>query len=241
VIFDTTRPPFDDANVRKAFSMAFDRQRFVDVVFHGKALSANGLYPPGLPGFNIALKGLPFDPVQARELLKQSKYGGPQGLPAIVFTDAGIGTYVGGDVAAMADMWQKNLGVKITVENIEPDYYYDQVYSGNHGQLISNGWCADYPDPENFADVLFHSGSSQNSGGYSNAQLDTLLEQARVEQDVTRRIGMYQQAEQMIVDDAPVLFTTHSLSYQLVKPYVKGYVFTPIDIPIERYMWLEGK
>lgn len=241
VIFDTTRPPFDDVNVRKAFTMAFDRQRFIDVVLSGKALPANGLYPPGLPGFNLGFKGLPFDPKQARELLKQSKYGGPQGLPPIVFTDAGIGTYVSADVAAMADMWQKNLDVKITVENIEPDYYYDQVYSGNHGQLISNGWCADYPDPENFADVLFHSGSSQNSGGYSNPQLDSLLEQARVEQNVTRRIGMYQQAEQMIVDDAAVLFTTHSLSYQLVKPYVKGYVFTPIDIPIERYMWLDGK
>lgn len=241
VVFDTTRPPFDDVNVRKAFTMAFDRQRYIDVVLNGKALPANGLYPPALPGFNLALKGLPYDPAQARELLKQSKYGGPAGLPPIVFTDAGTGTYVGGDVAAMADMWQKNLGVKITVENIEPDYYYDQIYSGNHGQLISNGWCADYPDPENFADVLFHSGSLQNSGGYSNPQLDTLLEQSRVEQDTTRRIGMYQQAEQMIVDDAAVLFTTHSLSYQLVKPYVKGYVFTPIDIPIERYMWLDGK
>jgi hypothetical protein len=52
---------------------------------------------------------------------------------------------------------------------------------------------------------------------------------------------MYQQAEQIVVDDAAALFTTFSLSYQLVKPYVKGYVFTPIDIPIERYMWLEGK
>ncbi len=75
----------------------------------------------------------------------------------------------------------------------------------------------------------------------ANPELDVLLEAARVEQDVTKRIEMYQQAEQMIVDDAPVLFTTHSLSYRLVKPYVKGYVFTPIDVPLERYMWLEGK
>jgi ABC-type transport system substrate-binding protein len=52
---------------------------------------------------------------------------------------------------------------------------------------------------------------------------------------------MYQQAEQIIVDDAAALFTTHSLSYQLVKPYVKGYVFTPIDISIQRYIWLDGK
>jgi ABC-type transport system substrate-binding protein len=60
-------------------------------------------------------------------------------------------------------------------------------------------------------------------------------------QDVTKRIGMYQQAEQMIVDDAAALFTVHRLSYELVKPYVQGYVLTPIDIPIERYMWLDGK
>ena len=241
VVFDTTRPPFDDLNVRKAFSMAFDRQKYLEVVLNGHALPARGLYPPGLPGFNPGLKGVPYDPAQARQLLAQSKYGGAEGLPSIVFSNIGIGSYVSGDIAAMAEMWQQNLDVTITVENLEPNYYYDQVYSGNHGQLISGGWCADYPDPENLADVLFHSKSSQNNGGYSNPQLDTLLEAARVEQDVTKRIGMYQQAEQILVDDAAALFTTYSLSYQLVKPYVKGYVFTPIEIPIERYMWLEGK
>ena len=241
VIFDTTRPPFDDLNVRKAFSLAFDRQKFIDVVLDRHAFPANGLYPPGLPGFNTAQKGLPYDPAQARELLAASKYGGPAGLPPIVFSSGGIGSTIGADVAAMAEMWEQSLGVTITVENLEPNYYQDQLYSGNHGQLFSGGWCADYPDPENFADVLLHSGSPQNHGRYSNPQLDALLEAARVEQDVTKRIGMYQQAEQMIVADAAALFTSHGLSYQLVKPYVKGYVFTPIDIPIERYMWLEGK
>ena len=241
MVFDTTRPPFDDAKVRKAFSMAFDRQKYVDVVLQGHALPASGLYPPGLPGFNLALKGLPYDPAQARQLLAESKYGGPAGLPPIVFSDIGIGTYVNGDVAALAEMWEQDLGVTITVENLEPNYYYDQIYAGNHGQLIRGGWCADYPDPENFADVLFHTSSQQNNGGYSNPQLDALLEAARVEKDVTKRIAMYQQAEQLLVDDAAALFTSYSLSYQLVKPYVKGYVFTPIDIPIERYMWLEGK
>ncbi len=239
VTFDTTQPPFDDVNVRKAFSMAFNRQQYIDVVLNGHALPAIGIYPPGLPGFNIALQGLPYDPAQARELLKQSKYG--NNLPPIVFTNAGIGSYIGADVAALADMWHKNLGVTITVENLEPNFYYDYIYSNDHGQLLSGGWCADYPDPENFADVLFHTGSQQNNGGYSNPELDTLLEAARIEQDVTKRMEMYQQAEQIIVNDAPVLFTAHYLSYELVKPYVQGYVLTPIDIPIERYMWLDGK
>ncbi len=241
VVFDTTRPPFDDVNVRKAFSMAFDRQRYIDVLYRGLALPAEGIYPPGLPGFSYDLEGLPYDPAQARELLRQSKYGGPEGLPEIVYTNAGVGSYVGSNVAALAEMWEQNLGVTIKVENIDYNFYYEQVFSGNHGQIFDGGWCADYPDPENFADVLFHSGSSQNHGDYSNPELDALLEAARIERDVTKRIEMYQQAERMIVDEAPVLFTVHSLSFQLIQPYVKGFIYTPISIPQERYMWLEGK
>ena len=241
VVFDTTMPPFDDANVRKAFSMAFDRQRYVDVLYRGVALPAVGLYPPGMPGFDYGLQGLPFDPEGARELLKQSKYGGPEGLPEIVYTNSGVGSYLGGNVAALAEMWEEYLGVTIKVENLDFNFYYEQIFSGNHGQIFDGGWCADYPDPENFADALFHSNVPQNFGGYSNPELDTLLEAARIETDVTKRIDMYQQAERIIVDDAPVLFLTHSLSYQLVQPYVKGFVFTPISISNERYMWLEGK
>ncbi len=239
VVFDVTQPPFDDIKVRQAFSMAFDRQKYIDVVWHGRTLPARGIFPPALPGFNLNLKGLPYDPEQAKKLLAESKYG--SNMPPIVFTNAGTGSYVDSDVAAMLQMWQQNLGVTVTVENLEPNFYYDQIYAGNHGQLYSTGWCADYPDPENFADVLFHTGSPQNNGKYSNPALDSLLEQARTERDVTKRIGMYQQAEQIIVDDAAVLFLTHSLSYQLVKPYIKGFTLTPIDIPIERYIWLDGK
>ena len=241
VVFDATQPPFDDVNVRKAFSMAFDRQRYIDVLYQGLVLPAVGLYPPGLPGFDYSLEGLQFDPEQARELLKQSKYGGPEGMPEIIYTNSGVGSYVGGNVAALAEMWEQYLGVKIQVENLDFNFYYQQIFSGNHGQIFDGGWCADYPDPENFADVLFHSDVPQNHGGYSNPELDALLEAARIEPDVTRRIEMYQQAERIIVDDAPALFLTHSLSYQLVQPYVKGFVNTPISISLERYMWLEGK
>ena len=239
VTFDVSKPPFDDVKVRQAFSMAFDRQKFIDVVDNGVGIPADGLYPPSLPGFNPNLKGLPYDPKQAQQLLAQSKYGGPQGLPPIVFTSEGIGNTAGPDVAAMAQMWEQNLGVKITIENLEPDKFYDLLNSGQHGQIFLGGWCADYPDPENFADVLFHTGAQQNLGNYSNPALDAILDQARGEPDVTKRIQLYQQAEQIIVQDAPALFISHDVTYMLVKPYVKGFVLTPIDIPIERYLSLQ--
>jgi oligopeptide transport system substrate-binding protein len=239
VVFDVNQPPFDDPKVRKAFTMAFDRQKYIDVVSSGVDLPAEGLYPPALPGHNPDLKPIPYDPAGARSLLAESKYGKPGAMPPIVYTTAGFGSGISPDVAAEVEMWEKNLGVDITVENLEPNKYQDEIFAGNHGQIFAGGWCADYPDPENFADVLFHSGAEQNNGHYSNPALDALLEKARVEQDVAKRIALYQQAEQMIVDDAPVLFTTHGISYVLVKPYVKGYVLTPISIPIERYLSLE--
>jgi oligopeptide transport system substrate-binding protein len=239
VNFDVTQPPFDDVKVRQAFSLAFDRQKFIDVVENGVGIPAKGPYPPALPGYDADLQGLPYDPQQARQLLAQSRYGGPQGLPDIVYTAMGIGSTAGVDVAAMAQMWEQNLGVQITIENLEPDKYFDLLYSGQHGQIFSGGWCADYPDPENFADVLFHSGAQQNIGHYSNPVLDGILDRARVELDGPTRIQLYQQAEQIIVQDAPALFISHEVSYMLVKPYVKGFTLTPIGIPIERYLFLQ--
>jgi oligopeptide transport system substrate-binding protein len=239
VTFDVSQPPFDDLKVRQAFSMAFDRAKYINVVLHGAALPAEGLYPPALPGYNPKLTSLPYDPAGARQLLTESKYGGPSGLPPITYTQSGTGYYVNANTAALIQMWQQNLGVTINVESIDANKYYDELNAGHHGQIINTGWCADYPDPENFADALFHSGAENNQGHYSNPQLDRLLEQARLEADVNTRITLYQQAEQIIVNDAPVLFTTHSLSYQLVKPYIKGYVQTPINTPIERYLSID--
>jgi oligopeptide transport system substrate-binding protein len=237
--FDVTQPPFDDVKVRQAFTMAFDRQKYIDVVLRGAALPAKGLYPPALPGYNSNLAGLTYDPDRARQLLSESKYGSAANLPTIVFTQSGTGYFVGYSVAALAQMWKQTLGITITVESIDSNKYSEEVAAGHHGQIISGGWCADYPDPENFADALFHSGAEYNRGHYNSPQLDALLEQARVERDVTKRIAMYQQAEQVIVNDAPALFLSHSLSYLVVKPYIKGYVLTPIDVPITRYLSID--
>ena len=91
LVFDVNTPPFDDVKVRQAFTMAFDRQKYLDVCLNGVGLPAVGLYPPALPGYNLNLQGLPYDPAGARQSLAQSKYGGPAGLPPIVYTNAAIG------------------------------------------------------------------------------------------------------------------------------------------------------
>src|SRR4029453_16351496 len=160
-------------------------------------------------------------------------------LPPIVFTTSGFGSDVGGSVAALAEMWRDTLGGTIQIENLEPNKAQDELHAGHHGQLLSYGWCADYPDAENFADALFHSGAQQNLGHYRNPNLDRLLELARVERDVGKRLGLYQRAEQLIVEDAAGIFLSHGLSFVLVKPYLKGYELTPIAVPIARYLSLD--
>lgn len=239
ITIDVTQPPFDDVKVRQAFAMTVDKEKYINVVTDNAVLPAKGLYPPALPGYNKNSKGLEFNPEKARALLQESKYGNE--LPPITFSVSGYGNSVGERVSALAQMWRENLGVTITVQNIDPEYYLDVLDSGKHGQLISEGWCADYPDPENFADVLFHSDNEMNRGNYSNPELDKLLEDARVEKDTAKRIQMYQQAEEIIINDSPVIFLTHSNSYALVKPYLQGFVGTPIDVPLERYMWIDAE
>jgi oligopeptide transport system substrate-binding protein len=190
------------------------------------------------PGYTADLDGLDFNLDLARRRLAESKYGAAR-LPPIVFTSSGFGSDIDSGVAVLIDMWEKNLGVTIQLENLEPSKSQDEIHRGHHGQLLFYGWCADYPDPENFADALFHSRAQQNLGHYANPELDALLEKARVERDVAQRIHMYQQAQQTIVDDAAAIFLDHSLSFLLVKPQIKGYVLTPIRIPIERYLSID--
>lgn len=236
ITLDVKQPPFDDPKVRQAFALAFDRQRYIDTLLAGNGVVAKGLFPPNLPGYNSALKGQTFDPARAKQLLAESKYGGVSGLPKIVYTASGTGSTVSSAVASRIQIWQQNLGVSITVENIEPSTYLDEIKAGHHAQITTGGWCADYLDPENFADALFHTGVAENVGHYSNPQVDALLEQARVEQDGAKRIKLYQQAEEMIVNDVPAIFTLHDVSNVLVKPNIQGYVLTPVGISLERFL-----
>jgi oligopeptide transport system substrate-binding protein len=88
--------------------------------------------------------------------------------------------------------------------------------------MYLSGWIADYPYPQDFLDILFNSGSTYNYGGYSNKQVDTLIQQGNQSSDQTKAFALYQQAEQQIVNDAACLPLTFGETYLLVQPYVKN-------------------
>lgn len=227
--FNNNQAPFDDPLVRQAFNYALDKERIVDGLFVGDALLADGPLPPGMPGYTGNLDGYPYDPEKARDLLAQAGYADPSTFPTVSFNTSGYGS-VGSFVTSLISMWQETLGVTIEPVLLDPYLYLDELYSGNTGDIFVSGWCADYPDPENFLDLLFHSASQQNLVAYHNPDVDALLEEARIEPDVTSRMEQYGEIERLIVDDAPSVFLVHNLAAELVKPYVENYKWTPIGV-----------
>jgi oligopeptide transport system substrate-binding protein len=236
--FNTAAPPFDDVKVRQAFSLAVDKEGIISQRLKGAVTLAEGILPRGLPGYNQELQGLGYDPEKARELIAESSYRSVANLPPLVFTVPGEGNTLSGTLRAIICQWKRNLGVEITVRQLESKAYYYRLKE-EKDNLFDFGWMADYPDPQNFLEVLFHSAAENNIGKYYNPQVDALLEQAAVEQDEERRLSLYQQAEQLIIEDAAVLPLWFGQSYLLVKPYVKGFALSPLGIPLLSQVRLE--
>ncbi|MCH7738419.1 MAG: peptide ABC transporter substrate-binding protein, partial [Chloroflexi bacterium] len=236
---NTTEPPFDDVKVRQAFNYAIDRQSLASTLLQDLVVPAAGILPPGFPGYNPNLKGYNYDPEKARRLIQESKYGGLDELPRITLTLPGsFGAAISPSIEAMLAMWEENLGVNIDLLQTEWAIFLQDLHQNRFQMFGGLGWIADYPDPENFLDVLFHSESNNNQSEYSNRQLDILLERARVELDETARFELYHQAEEIIVDDAPWIPLWHSNGGSvLIKPNVNDYFLFPIVIPKYRYVY----
>ena len=230
--FNTNMNPFDDAKFRQALNYSIDKELIASEVLSELVVPAYGILPPGYPGFNPGLVGLKYDPEKAQRLLSESRYADPSTRDRIVITVPGTGGTIGLDLEVILEMWSQTLGVDVEIQQVEWATYLEDLDRQEFQAFAGLGWEADYPDPQDFLDVLFHSESSINHGGYANFALDAVLEDARTEPDPVRRVELYHQAEQIIVDDAawvPLWFTGDR--YALIKPHVQGYQMTPMIVP----------
>ena len=238
--FNLSVPPFDDVNFRRALAHAIDKETIALRVLLELVVPATGILPPDFPGYNPAVQSPGFDPVRAQELLAQSKYASAP--PRIIVTIPGTGGSAGLDLEAILNMWEETLGLTVELQQVETATYWEDLNDGRLQAFAGLGWQADYPDPQNFLDILFHSESQLNQSGYGNPEVDRLLEAARVEQDWPARMALYNEAEQLIVDDVPWIplwFSGEDIV--LLKPYVKGYALTPLIVPKLKDVYIEGR
>ena len=176
----------------------------------------------------------------AQELLAESKYADPDSRPRIVITVPGRGGNIGLDLEVILEMWRQTLGVEVEIQQVEWATFLGDLNRKRFQAFAGLAWQADYPDPQNFLDILFHSESETNHGGYSNPKVDALLEEARVELDPGNRIRLYNEAEEIIVNDAawiPLWYTGDR--NLLIKPYIKGYALTPMTVPKLRHVYID--
>ncbi len=228
--FNTNKPPFDDALIRRAFTHAVDKEKLASLVFRDTVEPASGILPRGIPGYNDSLKGLEYDVELARELIARSKYGDAAGLPPITITTSGEGGGISSDLEAIIYQWQQNLGVEVEVRQLESKRFLYHI-GEEADEMFFYGWVADYPHPQDFLDILFRSGAENNNGGYSNPEVDTLLDMANIEMDNDLGLALYRQAEQELVNDAACLPLWFGRNYVLVKPYVEGYQLNLLGLP----------
>ncbi|KPL21793.1 MAG: hypothetical protein AMJ93_08785 [Anaerolineae bacterium SM23_84] len=215
--FVTTRPPFDDALVRRALVLATDRETLADVVLQGQVSPAlGGFIPPTMPGHSPQI-GLAYDPEGARDLLAQAGYAGGAGFPLVeLMTQVDPLSAVAGEF--LRAQWQEKLGIEAAPQAVEFQAYVERI-ANDPPQAFVWGWVADYPDPDNFLRV-------GNTGGYTrwqNEGYNELVQKARQVSDQKERIRLYREADRILIEGAAVMPLVYFRAHFLVKPWVIKY------------------
>lgn len=229
-IFHRGKEPFDDPKVRQAFAMALDREAHVRDVLHGLGLPSLTWIPDGFPGHADGETRWGYDPEAARKALAESRYDGPEGLPKIVDTFP--------DTARqrvrhewLVAQWREVLGVDVELNPVEPTTYSALTKDVETApQLFLLGWCADYPDPQNWLSGYWKTGAQAYlMVGFSDPEIDAALTEADSTLDQEERMALYARAQDMVIDDCPAAFMYHTTNNYLVKPWVKGLQPNPMD------------
>jgi oligopeptide transport system substrate-binding protein len=232
IAFNQKKPPFDNPRVREAFAYAFDRDAYINNVLKGSNTKTLTWIPQGYPGYDATETRFDFDPAKAKALLAEAGFPDGKGLPEIKYTYNSSNPANQSRYEYINQMYQKNLGITLTPDPLESaalntnrrsNETYPQMYNGE-------GWCADYPDPQDWLSIYWHSRTQfAQQLGYANKQVDALLDQADVEIDSAKRADLYAQAQKLVIADSPVIIRSNLKNNFLIKPYVQGLDFTPQD------------
>ena len=211
--------PFGNLKVRQAFAAAADKSQIIQVAMHGQADSADGIVPPGVPGRNEHIHAIAYDPVKAKALLAEAGFPNGKDFPTLTISFRNDYPQVQKASEMLAAQWKANLNIEVQPRGVEWGQYLKE--RDKRTQAIGHlRWGADYLDPQNFLSTLLRTGAEENKVGYNNPAFDKLCDAADVEQDQAKRFAMYQQAEQMAVDEAPFVPLYFQRDLELVSPRV---------------------
>lgn len=222
---EAARKALADVRVRRALGMVIDRQQIVEKVLRAGESPALHLTPPGTGGF-IARARWQEDRAEARRLLAAAGYPGGKGLPKLEYL---YNTSEGSQKAAEVyqETWRRELGIEVELKNQEWKVYLSSLHKGEY-QLARSAWTGDYNDPNTFLE-MFITGNELNQCNWSDPEYDRLIGAAAREPDPSKRFEYFQQAEQRLVEGAPILPVAFNKNKFLIRPEVTGWYPTLID------------
>jgi oligopeptide transport system substrate-binding protein len=238
VIFHHLKPPFNDPEVRKAFTYALDREAWVKDIQKGIGLPTLTWIPPGWPGYKEGETRLAYDPEKAVQTLTDAGYKveggkliGKDGKEIEItqtFSDTPRNRT---QFEWLVARYKEVLGIDIGLNPVEPTTYTALTKDVETApQMFMLGWCGDYPDPQNWLSVYWRTGGQAAKYGYSNPEMDRLTSLADKELDPAKRMDLYAQAQELLVSNADVAFLYNKVNAFMVKPWVKDFDLSAFDL-----------
>jgi oligopeptide transport system substrate-binding protein len=224
--FNVTKAPFTDPRVRRALALAIDRDALSQKVLNGAFSAAAAIVPPDC-GAYVSRSRLTLNYAEARRLLAEAGFPDGKNFPSIpvqVLNDENQPRMM----EAIQAMWQRELGIRVTIEPFEQKTLFQNQQNLAH-TLGFLGWTADFPDPATFLDI-FRTGNGQNWTGWGDRAYDALLDQAAATADPVRRFALFQEAETLLLAQAPVAPLVHRARTYLIHPAVKNWEPAPLSV-----------
>lgn len=241
VCFQTQKAPFDDARVRKAFSLTIDRNYIVEQITQTGQVPATGFVPSGINDaqgasgddfrtvggdyMDVSKEAYAANCEEARRLLAEAGYANGEGFPVVeyLYNTSESHKAIG---EALQQMWQTELGVTVNLVNQEWNTFLQTRKEGNYS-IARNGWIADYNDPMSFLD-MWMTGGGNNDAQYSNAKYDDLIKQAKATNDPAERMKLMHEAEDILMGEDVVHAAIYFYTNKHMSQGFKGMYYTPL-------------
>ncbi|VEF46330.1 peptide ABC transporter substrate-binding protein [Bacillus freudenreichii] len=233
---NTQREPFNDVKVRQAVNYAINKEAIVEGILQGTGEVANSPVPPTVWGHNPNAKNYEYDPEKAKELLKEAGY--PDGFEVTYWVpESGSGMQQPEQMAAAIQADLANVGIDVKIQTLEWGTYLDKVFvpaEENDMDMHQMSWMGDNGDPDNFLYILL-SGKQWPTAGfndayYQNKKVDKLLDEARVIKDKEERTKIYEEVQELVMEDAPWVVVDHEKQIVVVNSRIKDFKLHPTGV-----------
>lgn len=236
--FNLNKEPFNNLKVRKAFSYAINRNKIIEEILKGEAYGPGiyGITPPSFKGYDITkITGYDFDAEKAKKLLAEAGYPNGKGFPKVKIELNSGGSKNANVVLEIQKQLMEVLNVNVDFEVVQPKQgVEDQKYG--RSEIYCTSWVADFPSPENFLWVLYGASvpadlslpSYPNSPRYKNPEYDKLYEAGISSKTPEESYANFLKAEQLMMDDAPIMVLWYDDNYRLIKSNVRNLFSNPM-------------